>query len=331
MITDEPPAATAAELTPIETAKLENLEIVITNGLQSFLDVGRALLQIRDERLYRLTHTTFEAYSHERWGMTPQHANRLATAATIVESLEPIGSTPTNESQVRPLAKLPVEERGAAWQEAVTISAGKPTAAIVEKIVEKRKAPQAKAKAVEKGLVEDDDELLDDVATMLNGSVAAMNKAKPTSKAVEAKPVKAKAGKKRNWKESPPGRCPNTRGSHEWADDGIDCKHCGEPQPKDDDERLLCNMNDPRFSFVERVLDVIRLGQLPGDEAVDHDFWLELRLRFLDELKQSLDHVICAGLPYTRVSDFTDRAAGETALRLICAALDAMNATEASE
>ncbi len=35
--------------------------------VQTFYEVGNALLQIRDERLYRQTHSTFEEYCREKW------------------------------------------------------------------------------------------------------------------------------------------------------------------------------------------------------------------------------------------------------------------------
>lgn len=131
--------ANGSSLSVIEIAKLENLEVVIDGGLKSFVDVGRALMEIREGKLHRATHSTFEAYCQERWQMTPQHANRLATAAETIDCLEPIGSAPTNESQVRPLTRLPIDQRSAAWREAEQVAPnGKPTAAIVEQVVASR-------------------------------------------------------------------------------------------------------------------------------------------------------------------------------------------------
>lgn len=125
-------------LSVVETAKLENLECVIAGGLKSFVEVGRALLQIRDERLYRATHMNFETYCQEKWDMTRRHAYRLVAAADVIDTLGPVGLTPANESQVRPLTRLPKDEQAAAWKEAVKVSDGKPTAAVVEKIVASR-------------------------------------------------------------------------------------------------------------------------------------------------------------------------------------------------
>lgn len=48
-------------------ALFEAAERVIQDSLTTFWKVGRALAQIRDERLYRTTHGTFEDYCRERW------------------------------------------------------------------------------------------------------------------------------------------------------------------------------------------------------------------------------------------------------------------------
>ena len=45
-------------LTVNEKGALENLEIIIEQGLNTFVDVGESLMTIRDERLYREQHKT---------------------------------------------------------------------------------------------------------------------------------------------------------------------------------------------------------------------------------------------------------------------------------
>jgi hypothetical protein len=101
----------------------------LERGMGTFVEVGNALLRIRDERLYRASHKTFELYCRERWGMSKRHANRLVASTEVVSNLGPIGPTPTSESEARPLAKLPAVQQAAAWQEAVeTAPQGKVTA-----------------------------------------------------------------------------------------------------------------------------------------------------------------------------------------------------------
>lgn len=86
--------------------RLVELEGVIERGRETFIEVGNALLEIRDGLLYRDTHATFEAYCRERWGFSRRQANRLIEASEVAEVLGPIGPNPTNEAQARELAPL---------------------------------------------------------------------------------------------------------------------------------------------------------------------------------------------------------------------------------
>ncbi len=73
---------------------------------------GRALMEIRDRRLYRETHATFEAYCGERWGWTARHVNRQMDAAAVTGAIGPMGPKPENERQARAmLSNLDSEER----------------------------------------------------------------------------------------------------------------------------------------------------------------------------------------------------------------------------
>ena len=119
----------------LERQKLIDLEGVIERGLETFIEVGNALLQIRDERLYQRDYDTFEDYCRERWQMSRSRAHRLIDAATVAGNLLPIGNNPTHESQVRPLTKLEPEEQRAAWKLATAINPN-PTAREVEEIAE---------------------------------------------------------------------------------------------------------------------------------------------------------------------------------------------------
>jgi hypothetical protein len=132
---------TNMELTLAEQTDLANYEAVIERGLKTFVDVGNALLAIRDARLYRETHGTFEDYCQERWGFTRQHANRLIGAASVMQGLEPISSIlPTNLEQAKPLASLSPDDQRKAWQEAVdTAPDGKITGQHVASVAERYK------------------------------------------------------------------------------------------------------------------------------------------------------------------------------------------------
>jgi hypothetical protein len=77
------------------------------NGLRlAFWAAGKALQTIRDARLYRTTHATFEEYVEQRWQMGRSYAYRLIQAWPLAEALSPIGDTTLNEAQVRALLPL---------------------------------------------------------------------------------------------------------------------------------------------------------------------------------------------------------------------------------
>src|ERR1035438_803820 len=99
-------------LTQSDTDRLKELESVIERGRKTFIEVGYALAEIRDRRLYRQTHATFEAYCSEQWGWTRQRSYQLMNAATVVKLLPAGMSTRVdNEATARELAKLEPKER----------------------------------------------------------------------------------------------------------------------------------------------------------------------------------------------------------------------------
>jgi hypothetical protein len=126
------------ELTPSERNELYQCELVIEGGLRTFVDVGNALLTIRDKRLYRDEYGTFETYCQERWGFVPSRARQLIAAARIVGNIGTVTNvTPANESQARPLMALAREQQREAWTRAVeTAPEGKVTGAHVKRVVE---------------------------------------------------------------------------------------------------------------------------------------------------------------------------------------------------
>lgn len=91
------------------TAGLEECEEVIERGLATFVEVGNALVRIRDQRLYRNEYRDFEVYCQVRWSMGRRRADQLITAAEVVTKLGTIVPTPRTESQARELAGLDTE------------------------------------------------------------------------------------------------------------------------------------------------------------------------------------------------------------------------------
>lgn len=135
----ESTAVEVMDLTVGEKTELAELETIIESGMKSFLVVGRALLKIRDSRLYRDSHRTFDDYCRDRWGMSRVRAHQLIEATKVSDNLLTTVNKPTSEWQARPLARLEPEQQAEAWQEAVeTAPEGKITAMHVENIVRKR-------------------------------------------------------------------------------------------------------------------------------------------------------------------------------------------------
>lgn len=127
-----------------ESRRLVELEEVIERGIKTFMAVGEALAEIRDGRLYRISHATFEDYCNEEWQMTRANASLLIGAAKVGENLSTIVDIPkpVRESQARQLTRLPEpEQQREAWTAAVESAGGEqPTAKQVEAAVETVKA-----------------------------------------------------------------------------------------------------------------------------------------------------------------------------------------------
>lgn len=132
-------------LSPSETEELDRHETTIRRGLETFLEVGRALQAIKQKRLYRGGYSSFEVYLRERWDLSRPRAYQLIGAAEVVENLEvsegdeghsPTGVLPENEAQVRPLAHLEPARQRNAWARAVaTAPKGRVTARHVRAVV----------------------------------------------------------------------------------------------------------------------------------------------------------------------------------------------------
>jgi len=108
-MTSTPTVATPApSRQPKTTPLLAELERIIERGIETFVEVGHALMAIRDEKLYRPQHVSFEQYLSARWQpkLSRQHAHRLIKAAQVAEVLLPIGNVPANEAQARTLVPL---------------------------------------------------------------------------------------------------------------------------------------------------------------------------------------------------------------------------------
>jgi len=99
--------------------RLTSLENTIASNQYRFFEIGKALKEIRDTRLYKLTlFETFEAYARARWDMGRSQVYRLLDAYNVVNNLSPIGDfLPGNEAQARILAPLTPPEQRKVWKE----------------------------------------------------------------------------------------------------------------------------------------------------------------------------------------------------------------------
>jgi hypothetical protein len=94
------------DLVPSEQARLADLERIVERGLQTFFEVGSALLEIREKRLYRETHRRFEDYCRERFGFSASRGRQLIAAAKTVTDVTLRGlPAPKTEGEARELAR----------------------------------------------------------------------------------------------------------------------------------------------------------------------------------------------------------------------------------
>ena len=123
-----------ATLMVIETQRLEACEQTIRMGMSTFVEVGQALAMIRDQKLYRDTHKTFQAYCKDRWGRSREWAYMLMNASDACENVYESTQIPS-QTQARELAKAPPAEQAEVWDEVVAEHGVSATAADVARAV----------------------------------------------------------------------------------------------------------------------------------------------------------------------------------------------------
>ncbi len=100
-------------------------------------------MELRDRRLYRSTHKTFEEYCRDRFGHSRRQSYLLMDAAAVFDNLvekcdQFDHKLPTAEGQVRPIIKLKPQQQVEVWQQAVEQANGKvPTGRIVKDVVQR--------------------------------------------------------------------------------------------------------------------------------------------------------------------------------------------------
>ncbi len=74
-------------MTTVAERDLAECEEIIARNLTAFLEVGAALLRIREARLYKADgFASFDSYCRERWGMGRKYADRTIRAAETVRN-----------------------------------------------------------------------------------------------------------------------------------------------------------------------------------------------------------------------------------------------------
>ncbi len=137
----------AEELTPDEERERLYFERKVE---RAFYEAGKALQSLRDRRLYRSTHKTFEEYCRDRFGYNRSRSYQFIDAAIVVDNLQGcpqiVDIFPTREAQVRPLTSLEPDEQREVWQQAVETAGGKVPSGrvvkdVVQQIMERTKVP----------------------------------------------------------------------------------------------------------------------------------------------------------------------------------------------
>ncbi|MBD2492086.1 hypothetical protein [Aulosira sp. FACHB-615] len=154
----EDPASATIDVSAVEIPELTGQEQSDRLHLErkverAFFEAGKALAELRDRRLYRSTHKTFEEYCRDRFGHSRQKSNYLIAASQVYENLttnccqisevEDLTTNktqilPTSEGQVRPMTKLEPQQQWEVWQTAIEEAGGKaPTGRVVKDVVQR--------------------------------------------------------------------------------------------------------------------------------------------------------------------------------------------------
>jgi len=136
-------ASISSPLSTEEKSKLFEYERIIEKNLTGFIRCGRALLAIREEKLWRENYSSFADYCRERFAIARSTADQLCRSTQVFESLATTladSDTPVPadvpEIVVRPLGQLGGDElRVQTWRLAASLSPDKrPTRTIAARI-----------------------------------------------------------------------------------------------------------------------------------------------------------------------------------------------------
>lgn len=130
------------KLSITERDELLRLEGVFERGVSAWFEAANSMHEIAARKLYRETHESFKDYCKARWNLQEASVRRLIKSAKSVEALVVTGlPQPPSANQADQLARLPADKANLAWRNALEVSKGKPTGAIVKAEVEKLLPP----------------------------------------------------------------------------------------------------------------------------------------------------------------------------------------------
>lgn len=127
-----------SELTHEEQMILTRNEELIAQNVATFHQMGQALAEIKEKKLYREHHKTFDEYCKKVFGVSRTHTYRLISSSEVMDNLSQLKEIPLPESerQVRPLISLSPELQREAWKRVITLSQHKKvTARDIKQIV----------------------------------------------------------------------------------------------------------------------------------------------------------------------------------------------------
>jgi hypothetical protein len=97
----------------VTTRTLTQLKAIVTRGLETTIEVGLALKEIRDRKLFLEECGSFQEFCEKNWHVTRQRAYQLIDSAEVVASLPANVSTMVvTERAARALQSVPEAQRG---------------------------------------------------------------------------------------------------------------------------------------------------------------------------------------------------------------------------
>ncbi len=115
----------------LSTKEISELTYYENRAEEGMLSFGLAIKEIRDRKLYREEHETFESYCEKRWNISRSRAYQQIEAAEVKSKMSTnCGHLVTNEGQARALSGVPAQERESVL--AAAAESGAVTAASIE-------------------------------------------------------------------------------------------------------------------------------------------------------------------------------------------------------